>query len=121
MPALHDVVLGLFITQVRSGGRDLAQACHDHFSAPVSFGLWVLCEIAIAACDLAEVIGSAIALNLLFGIPLVVGVLLTAADVMVVLLLQAKGFRVLECIVASLIVIIGGCFASLGALFGSDL
>ncbi len=91
-------------------GRDLAQACRDHFNKPVSFSLWVLCEIAIAACDLAEVIGSAIALNLLFGIPLVYGVLLTAADVMVVLLLQARGFRVLECIVASLIVIIGGCF-----------
>src|SRR6188508_409866 len=81
-------------------GRDLAQACRDHFNKPLSFALWVLCEIAIAACDLAEVIGSAIALNLLFGIPLIYGVLLTAADVMVVLLLQARGFRVLECIVA---------------------
>ncbi|HVP72215.1 MAG TPA: Nramp family divalent metal transporter [Phycisphaerales bacterium] len=91
-------------------GRDLAQACRDHFNKPLSFALWVLCEIAIAACDLAEVIGSAIALNLLFGIPLIYGVLLTAADVMVVLLLQARGFRVLECIVASLIIIIGGCF-----------
>lgn len=91
-------------------GRDLAQACRDHYSKPVSFCLWVLCEIAIAACDLAEVIGSAIALNLLFGIPLVYGVLLTAADVMVVLLLQARGFRLLESIVAGLIVVIGGCF-----------
>ena len=73
--------------------------------------LWVLCEIAIAACDLAEVIGSAIALNLLFGIPLVIGILITACDVMLVLLLQNKGFRIIECLVASLIVIIGGCFA----------
>ena len=68
-------------------GRDLAQACRDHYSRPVSFVLWVLCEIAIAACDLAEVIGSAIALNLLFGIPLVWGVMLTAFDVLLILLL----------------------------------
>src|SRR6185369_5581874 len=74
-------------------GRDLAQACRDHFSRPVSFVLWVLCEIAIAACDLAEVIGSAIALNLLFGIPLLWGVCLTAADVHIILVLQQKGFR----------------------------
>src|SRR5215470_11610562 len=66
-------------------GRDLAQACRDHYSRPVGFFLWVLCELAIAACDLAEVIGSAIALQLLFGIPLVVGVCLTALDVMVIL------------------------------------
>lgn len=92
-------------------GRDLAQACRDHYSRPTAFALWVLCEVAIAACDLAEVIGSAIALNLLFGIPLVWGVLLTAADVMVVLLLQNRGFRVLEAIVGGLIVTIGGCFA----------
>jgi len=92
-------------------GRDLAQACRDHFSRPVALGLWVLCEIAIAACDLAEVIGSAIALNLLFGVPLVVGVVLTALDVMIILLMQHRGFRVLECLVAGLIVVIGGCFA----------
>ena len=91
-------------------GRDLAQACRDHYSRPVAFALWVLCEIAIAACDLAEVIGSAIALNLLFGLPLVWGVVLTAADVMVILLLQNKGFRVLEAMVAGLIFLIGGCF-----------
>ncbi|HBR14021.1 MAG TPA: divalent metal cation transporter [Candidatus Omnitrophica bacterium] len=91
-------------------GRDLAQACRDHFSKPAAMFLWGLCEIAIAACDLAEVIGSAIALNLLFKIPLVVGILITACDVMIVLLLQNKGFRILECLVASLIVIIGGCF-----------
>ncbi len=90
--------------------RDLAQACRDHFSKPVVYFLWVLCEIAIAACDLAEVIGSAIALNLLFHIPLILGVILTALDVMIVLFLQHKGFRILECIVAALIFTIGGCF-----------
>lgn len=94
-----------------ASGRDLAQACRDHFSKPVGFILWVLCEIAIAACDMAEVIGSAIALNLLFGLPLTWGVILTVLDVMLLLLLQSKGFRVLECLVASLILIIGGCFA----------
>lgn len=92
-------------------GRDLAQACRDHYSRPVSIFLWILCEIAIAACDLAEVIGSAIALNLIFKIPLVVGVCLTALDVMILLILQNRGFRILECIVVSLIVIIGGCFS----------
>ncbi len=92
-------------------GRDLAQACRDHYSRPVSFGLWVLCELAICACDLAEVIGSAIALNLLFGLPLIAGVLITASDVMLVLLLQNKGFRYIECLVAGLIFLIGGCFA----------
>src|SRR3989338_2155426 len=91
--------------------RDLAQACRDHYSKPVSYFLWFLCEIAIAACDLAEVIGSAIALNLLFNIPLVTGVILTASDVMIILFLQHKGFRILEAIVASLILIIGGCFS----------
>lgn len=91
--------------------RDLAQACRDHYSRPTSIFLWILCEIAIAACDLAEVIGSAIALNLLFGIPLVAGILITAFDVMIILILQHKGFRILECVVASLILIIGGCFA----------
>jgi manganese transport protein len=92
-------------------GRDLAQACRDHYSRPVSFMLWVLCEIAIAACDLAEVIGSAIALNLLFGVPLVWGVCLTALDVLLILLLQNKGFRYLEAFVISLVVTIGVCFA----------
>lgn len=91
-------------------GRDLAQACRDNYSARVGYALWVLCEIAIAACDLAEVIGSAIALNLLFGLPLVWGVLITALDVMIVLVLQAKGFRVLEAVVLTLILTIGGCF-----------
>lgn len=92
-------------------GRDLAQACRDHYSKPVSFILWILCEIAIAACDLAEVIGSAIALNLLFGIPLVIGVLVTVIDVLVILLFQYKGFRYLESIVAGLIAVILTCFA----------
>lgn len=91
-------------------GRDLAQACRDHYSRPVSFALWILCEIAIAACDLAEVIGSAIALNLLFSIPLIWGVCITAGDVLILLLLQNKGFRYVECLVVSLIVIIGGSF-----------
>ena len=93
-------------------GRDLAQACRDHYSRPVSFVLWVLCEIAIAACDLAEVIGSAIALNLLFGIPLVWGVCLTAFDVLFILLLQHKGFRYLEALVITLVATIGACFAA---------
>jgi manganese transport protein len=92
-------------------GRDLAQACRDHYSRPVSFVLWVLCEIAIAACDLAEVIGSAIALNLLFGIPLIWGVCLTAFDVLLILLLQNKGFRWLEAFVISLVITVGVCFA----------
>jgi manganese transport protein len=92
-------------------GRDLAQACHDHFSKSVSFGLWVLCEIAIAACDLAEVIGSAIALNLLFHLPLLWGVCLTALDVLVILFLQQKGFRYLEALVICLIGTIGICFS----------
>nr|WP_083955627.1 Nramp family divalent metal transporter [Brevibacillus parabrevis] len=92
-------------------GRDLAQACRDHYSKPVAMGLWVLCELAIAACDLAEVIGAAIALNLLFGIPLVYGVLITALDVMIVLVLQNKGFRYIEALVIALIATIGACFA----------
>src|SRR6266567_4027218 len=91
-------------------GRDLAQACRDHYSRPVSVSLWVLCELAICACDLAEVIGSAIALNLLFKIPLVIGVCITALDVLAVLYLQNKGFRYIEALVITLIFIIGGCF-----------
>ena len=91
-------------------GRDLAQACRDHYSRPVSLGLWVLCEIAIAACDLAEVIGTAIALNLIFGIPLAWGVCITALDVLIVLYLQNKGFRLLEALVIALIAVVGLCF-----------
>jgi manganese transport protein len=93
-------------------GRDLAQACRDHYSRPVSFMLWILCELAIAACDLAEVVGSAIALQLLFGIPLVWGCIITALDVLIVLFLQTKGFRYIEALVITLIVTIGGCFAA---------
>lgn len=92
-------------------GRDLAQACRDHYSRPVSNVLWVLCELAICACDLAEVLGSAIALQLLFGIPLTAGVCLTALDVLILLMLQNKGFRYLESLVISLIAVIGTCFA----------
>ncbi len=92
-------------------GRDLAQACRDHYSKPVALVLWGLCEIAICACDLAEVIGTAIALKLLFNISLPVGVCLTGLDVFVVLFLQHRGFRYVEAMVASLILIIGGCFA----------
>jgi manganese transport protein len=92
-------------------GRDLAQACRDHYSRPVGFMLWVACELAIIACDLAEVIGTAIALQLLFGLPLVWGVCLTAADVMLILLLQQRGFRKLEAFVIALLIIIAGCFA----------
>ncbi|WP_396222107.1 Nramp family divalent metal transporter [Gemmatimonas sp.] len=91
-------------------GRDLAQACRDHYSRRTGFALWVLCELAIAACDLAEVIGTAIALNLLFGISLPVGIAITAFDVMIVLYLQNKGFRLLEALVIALIAVVGGCF-----------
>src|ERR1700675_1249162 len=94
-----------------ASGRDLAQACRDSYSRPVTIMLWLLCEVAIAACDLAEVIGSAIALNLLFGLPLMLGVVLTALDVLIVLFLQNKGFRYIEAVVASLIGVIGACFA----------
>ena len=91
-------------------GRDLAQACRDHYSPGVNFLLWFLCEIAIAACDLAEVIGSAIALNLLFGIPIAWGVGITALDVLLVLYLQNKGFRLLEALVVALVATVGACF-----------
>jgi manganese transport protein len=92
-------------------GRDLAQACRDHYSTPVVWFLWILCEIAIAACDLAEVVGSAIGLQLLFGIPLVWGCVITALDVLAVLYLQNKGFRYVEALVVVLILTIGACFA----------
>lgn len=91
-------------------GRDLAQACRDHYPRPVSHVLWFLCEIAICACDLAEVIGTAIALNLLFHIPLFWGVILTALDVMLVLFLAHRGFRYLEAVVVALVTLIGVCF-----------
>ncbi len=91
--------------------RDLAQACRDHYHPIVNKVLWVFCEIAIAACDLAEVIGSAIALNILFGIPLTWGVILTGLDVLIILFFQYKGFRIIESIVAGLTLIILLCFA----------
>jgi len=91
-------------------GRDLAQACRDHFHPAINFILWVGCEIAIAACDLAEVIGSAIALNLLFGLPLIWGVCLTACDVLAVLYLQHRGFRIIEVLVLALIGVIAVIF-----------
>src|SRR6202163_3833629 len=93
-------------------GRDLAQACRDHYSTPTVWFLWILCEIAISACDLAEVVGSAIALQLLFGIPLVWGCIITALDVLAVLFLQTKGFRYIEALVITLIATIAGCFAA---------
>ncbi|HEY2459423.1 MAG TPA: Nramp family divalent metal transporter [Candidatus Acidoferrum sp.] len=91
-------------------GRDLAQACREHYSRRTSFVLWVLCEIAIAACDLAEVLGSAVALKLLFGLPLLAGVLITGLDVLIVLALQGRGFRLIEAFVVTLIVSIAACF-----------
>jgi manganese transport protein len=93
-----------------ASGRDLAQACRDTYSRPTTIVLWILCEIAIAACDLAEVVGAAIALNLLFGLPLVWGVCLTALDVLLVLFLQHRGFRYVEALVVGLIVAIAGAF-----------
>jgi manganese transport protein len=94
-----------------ASGRDLAQACRDSYTRPTAFLLWILCEIAIAACDLAEVLGAAIALNLLIGLPLIWGVCLTSLDVLIVLFLQHRGFRYVEALVVSLIVLIAGSFA----------
>ncbi|MCJ2131964.1 Nramp family divalent metal transporter [Methylobacterium sp. E-045] len=91
-------------------GRDLAQACRDHYPRPVSLVLWVACEAAIIACDLAEVIGTAIALKLLFGIPLVLGAIITALDVFLILLLMRRGFRALEAFVIALLLVIFVCF-----------
>ena len=91
-------------------GRDLAQACRDHYSRRMSIFLWVACELAIAACDLAEVLGSAVALNLLFHIPMLLGVVLTALDVLLVLALQGRGFRLIEAFVVTLIASIALCF-----------
>jgi len=92
-------------------GRDLAQACRDHYSPPVRITLWVLCETAIVACDLAEVLGSAVALQLLFDLPLLAGVIITGLDVLIVLAMQGRGFRWIEALVVSLIAMIAGCFA----------
>jgi manganese transport protein len=90
--------------------RDLAQACRETYPRPISYLLWFLCEIAIAACDLAEVLGAAIALNLLFHIPLLAGVLLTAADTLLVLWFTRLGIRVIESFVLALVTVIAGCF-----------
>jgi len=92
-------------------GMDLAQACRAEYSAPVRTMLWVMCELAIIACDLAEVVGTAIALQLLFDIPLALGVCLTAADVLLILFLQQRGFRQLEAFIVALLIVIAGCFA----------
>lgn len=92
-------------------GRDLAQACRDHYSTPTVWFLWILCELAIAACDLAEIVGSAIGLQLLFGIPLIWGCVITCLDVLVVLFLQNRGFRYVEALVVTLILTIAACFA----------
>ncbi|HYD17469.1 MAG TPA: Nramp family divalent metal transporter [Patescibacteria group bacterium] len=91
-------------------GRDLAQACRDYYSKPVSMALWLICELAIIACDLAEVIGTAIALKLLFGIPMMLGAVITALDVFLLLTLMNRGFRWLEAFVISLLVVIFSCF-----------
>ena len=92
-------------------GRDLAQACRDSYPRPVGILLWLACEVAIIACDLAEVIGTAIALNLLFGMPLVVGALVTALDAFLLLYLMQRGFRFLEAFIGALLLVIAGCFA----------
>ena len=94
-----------------AGGRDLAQACRDRYSKPVAYVLWILCEIAIIACDLAEVIGSAVALNLLFGVPLVWGVVITGFDVLLLLTAMHFGFRKIEAIVITLVTTVAVCFA----------
>ena len=92
-------------------GRDLAQSCRDSYSKPTTMALWLLCEIAIIACDLAELIGAAVALNLLLGIPLVWGVVITGFDVLILLMLINVGFRWLEAIIIALVTTIGACFA----------
>ena len=92
-------------------GRDLAQACGDAFSKPVAIFLWLICEIAIAACDLAEVVGSALALHLLFDIPILIGILITILDVFLILYFQNRGFKKLEAIVMAMLAIITLCFA----------
>jgi manganese transport protein len=93
-----------------ASGRDLAQACRESYPRPVSVALWALCEIAIAACDLAEVLGAAIGLNLLFGLPLLAGVLITSLDTLILLWLSRFGIRVIESFVLALITVMGACF-----------
>ncbi len=103
-----------------ASGRDLAQACRDAFPKWVSFPLWILAELAIIATDLAEVIGTAIGLNLLFGIPLEIGIFITAADVFLILWLQNKGFRWIEALIIALLGVITACFAVQIALADPD-
>ncbi|HVZ50961.1 MAG TPA: Nramp family divalent metal transporter [Pseudolabrys sp.] len=91
-------------------GRDLAQACRDAYPRPVGYVLWFACELAIVACDLAEVIGTAIALKLLFGLPLIAGALITALDAFLVLMLMNRGFRFLEAFIVTLLIVIATCF-----------
>src|ERR1041385_5926747 len=91
-------------------GRDLAQACRETYPRAMSYALWILGEIAIAACDLAEVLGAAIGLNLLFHIPLLAGVVITASDTLLILILQNYGIRTLEAFILTLIATMGGCF-----------
>ena len=104
-----------------ASGRDLAQACRDAFPKPVAYGLWLLAELAICATDLAEVIGTAIGLNLLFGIPLEIGVIITALDVFLILALQRLGFRWIEAFVVALLLVIAACFAIQLAVARPDL
>src|SRR5579864_6649427 len=92
-------------------GRDLAQACRDAYPRPIGLMLWVACELAIIACDLAEVIGTAIALKLLFGLPLIAGALIAALDVFLLLFLMGKGFRFIEAAIVTLLAVITACFA----------
>jgi manganese transport protein len=101
--------------------RDLAQACRAHYSKPVNITLWLACEAAIIACDLAEVIGTAIALNLLFGIPLTIGAIITAADAFLILFLMQRGFRTLEAFIVALLIVIFVCFAIQIALTAPSL
>src|SRR5258706_7169181 len=102
-------------------GRDLAQACRDFYPRRLVWPLWILCEIAIVACDLAEVLGAAIGVELLFKIPLLIGVSITALDVLVLLALSRLGIRRLEAFIIMLVVTIGACFAVQMALSHPDL
>jgi manganese transport protein len=107
------MALVLQVLAVRLGiasGRDLAQLCRDHYGRRAALGLLVLCQVAIVACDLAEVLGTAIALQLLFGLPLLIGIGLTSVDVMILLMLQQRGIRLLEAVIFALMVGVAGCF-----------
>lgn len=103
------------------GGMDLAQACRATYPRSVNLVLWALCELAIIACDIAELLGTAIALNLLFDIPILLGMILTALDVLIVLSLQRFGFRKLEAFILALLIVIAGCFAAMLVLSRPDL